>query len=157
MTQKTFQDYKNDFLVKANEIEQFQYTSNGVEKTALNKLQIFFKNIVLPSHSDSSQRFEEIQEEIRTAKREFTSVAGEAQYTYKSLPDSWHEGFEKTLKPGKKNEMLASIEFCIERCLYYIQTMISMKYVEERTTHGHGSPPLAHVKTLLLRMQKLLS
>jgi len=152
MTQKVFEDYKNDFLAKVKEIKDFKYTSNGV-----GTLQQKFQNIVLPGHNKPSRQFEEIEEQITTAKRDFISVAGEAQYTYKSLPDSWHEGFEKTLKPGDKNAMLANIEFVLEMCLYYIQKMIYLKYVEERPQPAdvHAMPHQAHIQTLLGRMQKL--
>jgi hypothetical protein len=132
MAQKTFEQYRQDFSSQVQAISALQYTSFGCQHGALKTLQQIMSNIVLPAHSAPSGNFEAVEQQITTAKRDFNTAAGDAEYTYTPKQDAWHEGFEKTLKPGAKNAMLGAVEHLVGMCLYYIQTMIRMKYTEER-------------------------
>lgn len=92
--------------------------------------------------------------EIETAQRVFKSVVGDTQYDYTDGPHTWHEGPDKTLRPGAKNEMLAFVDSKIHYCLFYVQCMIDIKSAEERTaTHPTNFDDTPHMKMLLQRLQ----
>jgi len=166
MSSKSFDDYKIEFEQMLQDIISYSYENKNSKNDthALNTLQQKCKEFHLHSLYRLNQSFHALftgntadilgkfKNEIERAQQAFTKAAGEAQYDYKSLPNAWHEGYEKILKPGAKNEMLGAIHSKIQTCIFYIQCMIDIKSTEERAATSTQFDTTPKIKMLLYRL-----
>ena len=158
MSPMSFDDYKRECEQMLQDIKSYKNTDSKSSKEdtrALKALQQTCSDS--RSHSlNTADILRNFKTEIETAQRVFKSVVGDTKYEYTEGPHAWHDGPEKTLIPGAKNEMLAFVDSKIYNCLFYIQCMIDIKSAEERAAASSTETTLdntAQTKQLLHRLE----
>jgi hypothetical protein len=129
-------DYKHDVAEVDGELVKVK----NVCETCKTALETF-------SDSRSSEQIEQLHQNIKDAKSQWTSKVGTAEMTYVREDRGYY-----VLKPGAKNKVIYEVTTELGKCSDWLNKMKHCLM----TIKEMSLPPQAHIQTLLLRMKTLV-